>query len=69
MDVRDCDLKTLVVEIKSPHKVTERDFFKLATEMKAILDTMIYRYVEDPVVFGVLVEGLSLFFLKCFVDT
>ena len=67
--MRDCDLKTLVVEIKNPNKVTERDFFKLATEMKAILDTMIYRHVEDPVVFGVLVEGLSLFFLKCFVDT
>ncbi|KAG2217746.1 hypothetical protein INT45_002395 [Circinella minor] len=55
--MNDEDLRSMVVEIKSETKTTERDFMKLAVEMKVMLDSMVDRYVPDPVVFGVLVEG------------
>lgn len=55
--LKDEGLRVLVVEVKSPHKTSERDFLKLAVEMKIMLDAMISRNVQDPVAFGVLVEG------------
>ncbi|KAG2217744.1 hypothetical protein INT45_002393 [Circinella minor] len=55
--MNDEHLRSMVVEIKSETKPTERDFMKLALEMKVMLDSMVDRYVPDPVVFGVLVEG------------
>ena len=61
--INDEDLRSVVVEIKSETKTTERDFMKLAVEMKVMLDSMVNRYVPDPVVFGVLVEGRYFIYL------
>ncbi|KAI9497384.1 hypothetical protein BDB00DRAFT_756751, partial [Zychaea mexicana] len=50
----------LVVEVKSQLKTNEQDFFKVAVEIKIMLDSMVERHVPDLVVFGVLVEGFTM---------
>ncbi|KAI9262206.1 hypothetical protein BDA99DRAFT_438660, partial [Phascolomyces articulosus] len=62
--VNEEDIRTLVVEVKSPTKTNEQDFLKLAIEMKIMLDSMIERYICDPVVCDVLVQGFTVRIFK-----
>ncbi|KAG0169787.1 hypothetical protein DFQ30_003224 [Apophysomyces sp. BC1015] len=50
---KDC----LVVEVKAPLHPPSTDLTKMAFEMKAMFDHLINEHVENPITFGILVEG------------
>lgn len=54
------DFDFLVFEVKLPRSISENDLFRASLELQFMLNRMIQKNINQPVVYGIVVEGMAM---------